>query len=96
MARGQPHGHGLAAERDLHAVGGDDVALGRHGLVAVREPRDVVPVGAAHDDARAVAGLQHLRPADMVGVRVRNEHVLDVLRIEAELLHPATTSSSEL
>jgi hypothetical protein len=40
--------------------------------------------------------LDDLRAADVVGVRVRDDEVLDLLRVEAELLHPADDHSSEL
>ena len=89
VTRRQPDGHGPAAERDLHPVGRDDIPLWRHRLVAVREFRDSVPVGRAHDDTRAVFLLQDLRAADVIGVRVRNDDVFDLLRVETELLHPA-------
>ena len=89
MAGSEPDGHGRLAERDLHAVGGDDVALRRHRLVPVRILRNQIPVGPAHDDARAVPSLQHLGAADVVAMGVGDDDILDVLRIEAELLHPA-------
>ena len=89
MTRRQPDRHCSAAERDLHAVSCLDVALRGHRLVAVRVFRDGVPVGRAHDDARAVFLLQDLGAADVIGVGVRNQDVLDLLRVESQLLHPA-------
>ena len=47
-----------------------------------------VPVGRAHHDLRAVALLQLRRALVVVAMRVADDHVLDVARIQAELGHP--------
>jgi hypothetical protein len=77
------------AERDLHPVGRNDVTLGRHRLVAVRIFLDSLPVRCPHDDTRAVFLLDDFGAADVIGVGVRDDEVLDLLRIEPQLLHPA-------
>ena len=45
--------------------------------------------GPRHHDARIVARLDHLGAADVVLMGMRDDQVLDVLRIEPELLHAA-------
>jgi len=72
------------AERQALAVGRDHVACGlRPGPGRVR---DRFPIGGRHDDARAEALLQQSRAADMIAVTMAHDDVLDVRRIESDLL----------
>ena len=73
MARGEPDCYGRLAQRDLHAIGGDDVALRRHRLVTVGKISNHIPIGPAHDDAGAVASLQHFSAADVITMGVGDE-----------------------
>ena len=77
-----PDGDGGVAERELLAILRFQVALGSHRQVPVRELLDEVPVAGVHEDA-LTALLEHLRAADVVAVRVRDDHVLDVARRRA-------------
>ena len=83
-----PDGNGGVAERELLAIFRFQVALGSHRQVPVRELLDEVPVPGVHKDA-LTAILEHFRAADMVAMRMRDDHVLDVACVEPEPLHPA-------
>ena len=88
MTRREPGGHRCIAKRYLHAVRGDDVAFRRHRFVPVGIFRDRIPIGSTHNDSNTVPCLQHLGAPDVIPMSVRDEDILDVLWIEAKLLHP--------
>ena len=78
----------VSPTREFHALGSHgDVALrhAAHGIGRALQRR--VPVQRAHDDFRAVPALQERGALVVIAVRVADEHVLDVVRIEAERLH---------
>ena len=78
---------GRVAERQLLTIGHDQVALRpRLTLVAAVEQ---IPVGRRHHHVRLGAVLKELRAAGMIEVAVADDDVLDVRRIESELLQPA-------
>src|SRR5262245_38764677 len=87
MARGKPDSHGCIAERYLHAVGGDNIAFRRHRFVAVWKLLDQLPIGPTHNNSRTVPCLQHLGPSDVIDMSMGDDYILDVLRVETELLH---------
>src|SRR5215468_12479537 len=88
MAGGKPNGYGHVAEGDLPAVGGDDVAFRRHGLVAIGIFLNQIPIWPTHNDPGPVSSLEHLGTSDVINMCVGDDNVLDVFRIEANLPHP--------
>src|SRR5262249_43054405 len=87
MAGGKPNGYGHVAQSDLHAVGGDDVAFRRHGLVAIRIFLNQIPIWPTHNDPGPISSLEHLGTSDVINMCVGDDNLLDVFRIEAKLLH---------
>ena len=83
MARRQKNGDGGIAQGHLLAVGRDDVALGHPARHVVRLG-DGIPVGRAHDDARAIFVLQHLGAFVMIAMAVADDHIFDGGGIEAQ------------
>ena len=82
--------HRRVAERDRVAVAhGDVVARERRERAELRPRAHVLPIGHAHDDARAEGLLQIGGAAEVIVVRMADDHVLDVGRVEAELAHAA-------
>src|SRR5207249_10728859 len=66
VAGHQINGHRSAADRDLHAVGGDNVALRLSLRKAIDGFVDHIPIARSHDNMRAIAFLHQLRAADFV------------------------------
>ena len=52
-------------------------------------PIEQIPVGFRQDHVRAELVLQVLRAAGVIAVTMADDHVLDLRRIEPELLHAA-------
>ena len=82
VSRRDVHRDRRIAERQLLAVCGHHVARRTRAAAAVEE----IPVGGRQQHARLVAVLQILRAARMVAVAVADDHVLDLGRVEADLL----------
>src|SRR5215469_5569521 len=89
MARRSDDGHRRISKSNLLAVVGDDVALWLSFRVSVGGSFDGIPVWPAHDDARAEAVLHQLRSANVIGVRVADDDILDHRWIEPELFQAA-------
>src|SRR5213594_4874376 len=89
VAGHQINGHRSAAERDLHAVGGDNVALRLSLWKAIDGFVDHIPISRSHDNMRAIAFLHQLRAADFVLMGMRNKDVFYFGRIEPKLFEAA-------
>ena len=77
--------HGRVAEGELHALGADDHVARRHAACRGRRPpQRRLPIGRTHDDLGAEALLQFRGALIVVAVRVADDHVLEVARIETE------------
>ena len=86
--RGDDLNRGVA-DRELHAVGADGVAL-RLAARAVRRLVDGIPIRTAvHEVRRRHLVLKESRAAVVVAVGVRNDDVLDLVDVEAKFPHPA-------
>src|SRR5499427_3915632 len=83
VTRCGPNCYCRLAECNLHTVCSDDVALRGHRFIPVRILRNDIPIRGAHHYVCPVSTLEHLGATDMVGVSVRDQDILDVLRIEA-------------
>ncbi len=89
VAGHQINGHRSAADRDLHAVGGDNVALRLSLRKAIDGFVDHIPIARSHDNMRAIAFLHQLRAADFVLMGMGYKDVFHLGRIEPKLFQAA-------
>src|ERR1700682_2810438 len=78
-------GYPRIAQRDPLAIVGDDVALRLSSGVAVDGLFDGIPIGTSHDDAGAESVLHKFSSANMIGMCMGDDYVLNLCRIEAQL-----------
>src|SRR5436309_14384415 len=71
----QINSHRSAAERDLHAVGGDNVAPRFSLRKAIDGFVDHIPISRSHDTMPAIPFLHQLRTADFALMGLRNKDV---------------------
>ena len=89
MTGHQVYGDSSAAERDLHAVGGDNVTLGLAVRKTIDGLVDHIPIARSHDNMRTIAFLHQFRAADFVLMGMGNNDVFHPGGIEAKLFQAA-------
>src|SRR5207237_2041492 len=96
MAGEQTQSDCSAAERDLHAVGSDNVTLRLSLRKTVDGFVDQIPIARAHDDTGAIAFLHELRAADFVQVSVGNDDVFHPGRLEPRFFQSGDSEISRI
>src|SRR5260370_28482603 len=89
MAGHQIYGNRSAAERDLHAVGGDNVTLGLALRKTIDGLVDHIPIARSHDNLRTISFLHQFRAADFVFMGMGNNDVFNLGGIEPKLFQAA-------
>src|ERR1700694_4797142 len=82
-------GHCRIAQCNSLSIVSDDVALRLAFRITVNGLFDGIPIGTAYDDAGGVPVLHEFSSAYMIGMRMADDYVLNLCRIETQLFQPA-------